>query len=130
VNPDDVENAAWHYLCVARQSGADKARQSLIPVTGDARVPMAQVQEMFAGKATPGDVLKAAEAGTPTDAERRSRRFYAHLYLGLYHEAAGEADKAREHILLAAEKYAGNDYMGDVARVHAALKKPVSESQQ
>ena len=121
VNPDDVENAAWHYLCVARVSGVEKAREVLIPVTGDPRVPMAQVQALFAGKATPDDVLAAANAGNPAEAERRGRLFYAHLYIGLHHEAAGNADAARRHILLAAEKYAGDDYMGDVARAHAGL---------
>jgi lipoprotein NlpI len=120
VNPDDVENAAWHFLCVARASGVEKARRSLIPVTGDARVPMAQVQLLFAGKATPEDVLAAANAGNPGEAELRRRLCYAHLYIGLYHEATGNGEAAKEHILLAAEKYAGDDYMGDVARVHAA----------
>ena len=32
VNPNDVENAAWHYLCVAKTDGQDVARQSLIPI--------------------------------------------------------------------------------------------------
>jgi lipoprotein NlpI len=123
VNPDDVENAAWHFLCVARASGVEKARQVLIPVSGDARVPMAQVQLLFAGKATPEDVLAAAKAGNPGEGQLRRRLFYAHLYIGLYHEATGDAGAAKEHVLLAAEKYAGDDYMGDVARVHAAQMK-------
>ena len=123
VNPDDVENAAWHYLCVARLQGPEKARAVLIPVKGDERVPMAQVQELFAGAKTPDDVLAAAKAGKPGPDALRRRMFYAHLYLGLYAEANGEADAAREHILLAAEKYADEDYMGDVARVHAAVLK-------
>jgi lipoprotein NlpI len=121
VNPDDVENAAWHYLCVARAEGVEKARESLIPVSGDDRVPMAQVQALFAGKATPDDVLAVARAGNPPEAQLRRRLFYAHLYIGLYREAAEDAGAAREHILLAAEKFAGDDYMGDVARVHAAV---------
>lgn len=121
VNPDDVENAVWHYLCVARASGIEKAKQGLIPIQGDARVPMMQVHALFAGKATPDDVMKAAEAGSPGAPERKQRLFYAHLYVGLFDEAAGQAAAAKEHILLAAEKYAEDDYMGDVARVHAAL---------
>src|SRR5262249_25630903 len=40
VNPEDVENAAWHYLCKAKAEGVDKARGSLIAVTKDPRVPM------------------------------------------------------------------------------------------
>jgi lipoprotein NlpI len=123
VNPDDVENAAWHFLCVAREGGVEAARRSLIPVRHDGRVPMMRVHELLAGKATPADVLAAAGAGDPPPgAEAMKRRlFYAHLYIGLYHEAAGDAEKAREHILLAAGEYADDDYMSDVARAHAAV---------
>ncbi|HUR45265.1 MAG TPA: tetratricopeptide repeat protein, partial [Candidatus Saccharimonadales bacterium] len=32
VNPNDVENAVWHYLCVAKISGAPKAQSLLIPM--------------------------------------------------------------------------------------------------
>jgi lipoprotein NlpI len=122
VNPEDVENAAWHYLCVARRSGVDAARRSLIPIKDDARVPMMRVFDLFAGTAGPDDVLMAAKAGDPEPAQLKTCLFYAHLYIGLYHEASGAAEKAREHILLS-EKYAGDDYMGDVARVHAAVLK-------
>jgi lipoprotein NlpI len=123
VNPDDVENAAWHYLCVARQSGVDKARQALIPIAHDPRIPMMKIHALFDGKATPDEVLKAAGAGDPPPAELKHRLMYAHLYIGLYHEAAGNAAKAAEHIKLAASNYAGTDYMSDVARAHAALMK-------
>jgi lipoprotein NlpI len=126
VNPEDVENAAWHYLCVARTSGVDAARRSLIPVKDDARVPMMRVFDLFAGTAGPDDVLAAAKAGDPPPEQKKTRLFYAHLYIGLYHEAAGAADKAGEHILLA-EKYAGDDYMGDVARVHAVVIKAAAK---
>src|SRR5882672_9788892 len=47
VNPNDVENAAWHYACVARASGVGKARASLIPIEGDPRVPMKQIHALF-----------------------------------------------------------------------------------
>jgi lipoprotein NlpI len=49
--------------------------------------------------------------------------FYAHLYIGLYYEAAGDAKAAREH-LERAVSYRANHYMGDVARVHLGLMKP------
>jgi lipoprotein NlpI len=132
VNPDDVENAAWHFLCVARWKGVDAARAGLIPVTGDERVPMAQVQQMFAGKATPEGVLAAAKAAAGAVAEsgrvdpvliaqQNRQLFYAHLYIGLYEEALNHPDQDREHLTLAAEKYAVPDYMHGVARVHLAL---------
>lgn len=126
VNPDDVENAAWHYLCVARQSGVDAARQSLIPVQGDLRVPMAQIHALYAGKAKAEDVVAAAEAGDPPANELKRRLLYAHLYIGLYHEAADASGKAREHVKLAADKYAQDgDYMSDVAGVHMATRHAI-----
>lgn len=120
VNPNDVENAAWHYLCLARAQGVEKAKAALIPIEGDRRVPMMTIHALFAGKAKPEDVLAAAEAGEGrlAPAEVDGQRFYAHLYLGLYFEAAGDAEKARRHITLAAEKHPQDHYMGDVARVH------------
>ena len=122
VNPDDVENAAWHYLCVAREKGVAEARVRLIPIEAgaDARVPMNEIHALYAGKGTADEVLAAARAGDPPPAELKRRLMYAHLYVGLHHETAGNAGKAKEHVTLAAQKYAGDDYMSDVARVHAA----------
>lgn len=117
-NPQDVENAAWHYLCNAKVVGKEKARAQLIDVTRDRRVPMAEIQKLFAGKLTPTDVLAAAEkvpAGTEDGTEAR---FYAHLYVALWHEAEGDAAQAREHLVAAVEKYKIGHYMWDVAAAH------------
>ena len=125
VNPNDVENAVWHFLCVARQSGVEKARAALIPIQGDGRVPMMEVHALFAGKAKPEDVLTATRAGNPSAAELHQRLFFAHLYLGLYYEALSNEKLTREHIFKSAEEFKSDHYMGDVARVHAAvLRKP------
>jgi lipoprotein NlpI len=99
----------------------EKARQSLLKIDHDPRVPMMKIYDLFAGRAQPADVLHAAEAGSPTPQQLHERLFYAHLYLGLYYEATGDAKQAREHIQLAAEKYFTPGYMGDVARVHWQL---------
>ncbi|HKQ37312.1 MAG TPA: tetratricopeptide repeat protein, partial [Verrucomicrobiae bacterium] len=61
VNPRDVENAVWHFLCVARAQGVEKAKASLIPIEGDPRVPMKQIHALYAGKAKPEDVFAAAK---------------------------------------------------------------------
>lgn len=122
VNPNDVENAVWHFLCAARADGVEKARKGLIPIQGDGRVPMAQVHQLFAGKAKPEDVLDAAKAA-PAQTRSGEPLFYAHLYLGVYFEAIGDAKQAREYILKAAERANENGYMGDVARVHAEILK-------
>jgi lipoprotein NlpI len=125
VNPDDVENATWHYLCVARALGPEKgpkaAREKLISIKSDRRIPMMKVHEMYSGTATPDDVIATAKAGDPKALDLPYRLFYAHLYIALYYEANGDAAKAKEHIDLAAHTY-GLDvdgYMGDIARLHA-----------
>ena len=113
VNPDDVENAAWHFLCVAREQSPDKARTALLPVGPDFRSPMREVYQMFRGALTAEDVVKAA-GNDP------SGQFYAHLYVGLYSEALGRKDLALTHIKEAAsERFASaGGYMHMVAVVH------------
>ena len=123
VNPNDVENAIWHFLCVARPAGLEKARASLIPIREDARVPMMQIYALFAGKAKSGDVLKVASVGEPAAPELHRRLLYAHLYVGLYSEAVGDETQVREYITKAVHEYGGADYMSDVARVHLILRE-------
>jgi lipoprotein NlpI len=118
---NDVENAVWHYLCVARKDGVEKARAGILKIGKDKRVPMTEVYELFQGKLQPADVLKAAEAGDVPESQRKAQLFYAHLYLGLYAEVQGDKVKALEHLKLAADKYRIGHYMGDVARVHRDL---------
>ena len=116
VNPNDVENAAWHFLCVARAESPEQARDALLPVGPDPRLPMRQIYAMFRGTLSPEGVLTAA--GTVPAAQ-----FYAHLYLGLYFEAIGNEDRAREHIeVAAAARYAAvGGYTHAIARVHLGL---------
>lgn len=116
---NDVENSAWRYLCMARSVGVEKARAAMLPIKNDTRVPMMQIYDLYRGKLKPDDVLAAANAGEATPAERNARLFYAHLYLGLYYEVAGDAKLAKEHILLSADKYKIGHYMWDVAHIHA-----------
>jgi lipoprotein NlpI len=120
VNPDDVENAAWHFLCVARTDGLDAARKALIKidVTRDLRVPMAEVYEFYAGRGSAEAVLAAAKK---ENTERA--RMYAHLYLGLYNEAAGDLSKARDHLRQAAAARLQKDYMHNVAKIHLLQRK-------
>jgi lipoprotein NlpI len=115
---DDVENAAWHFLCVARRSGLDEARASLLKIGHDRRVPLTEVYALYAGKAKPGEVLAAARAGEPGAAELNERLFYAHLYLGLYADVTGDPKQALEHLTRAVEDHKIDHYMWDVARLH------------
>jgi hypothetical protein len=120
VNPNDVENAAWHFLCVARLAGPQAARAKLLPVGDDARVPMKEIMDLYGGRCEPAEVLAAAERGAGE--ARRNQLCYAHLYLGLFFEATGDAPKAREHMLQAAGVFSMNHYMGKVAVVHCRLR--------
>jgi lipoprotein NlpI len=116
VNPNDVENAVWHFLCVARAESVEKARAAILPVGPDGRVPMPEVYAMFRGALAPDRVIALARGDV--DAE-----FYAQLYVGLYFEALGRKVESLEHIRAAAEqrfREAGG-YMHMVARVHLAL---------
>ena len=123
VKSDDVENAVWHFLCVAREKNPETARARLIPIQGDVRVPMKEVHRLFAGSATPADVMKAAEETSTDPKAKQKHLFYARLYLGLYFEATGDKTRAAEHIRTAANMAPRDDYMGDVARVHARRLK-------
>jgi lipoprotein NlpI len=124
VNDQDVENAVFHFICAARAPGGsvEKARAGFITIESDPRVPMKEIWAVYAGKGTDEDVIRAAEAGNPGEEELRNRLCYAHLYLGLFHEAAGDAAKSAEHIALSAGKYRMDHYMGKVAQVHAKLR--------
>lgn len=121
VNPHDVENAVWHFLCTAKAENIDKARELYIPIKGDSRIPMMEVHALFGGKGTVEDVMKAVESGEPRQLELNNRYFFAHLYLGLYYDALGDRKKMKEHIDLATGKYAQKHYMGDCARVHKMM---------
>jgi lipoprotein NlpI len=117
VNPDDVENAAWHFLCVARAESAAAARAALLPVGPDSRVPMREVYDMFRGRLSEAQVLAAAGS-------EASAQFYAELYVGLFLEATGSQDRALAHLKTAAsEQFArAGGYMHMVARVHVRAR--------
>lgn len=123
VDDNDVENAVWRYLCMARGQGVATARDKILAIKRDGRVPMMEVYALYGGKATPDDVLAAAHAGNPSPAALNERLFYAHLYLGLYYEAAGDSARAREHLATAAESHKIGHYMWNVAVVHAKRLK-------
>ena len=124
VNPNDVENAAWHFLCVARQESPTAALAALLPVGPDSRMPMTEIYRMFRNDLSPEDVIEAAQQA-PSRARERAL-FYAYLYVGLYYEATGSDTVARGHLVSAAdEAYARvGGYMHTVARVHVDQLSP------
>jgi lipoprotein NlpI len=116
VNPNDVENPAWHFLCVAHAESPQKARAALLPVGPDQRSPMREVYEMFKGTMTPDAVLAAG-------GQSLSARFFAELYVGLYYEATGNRAMGLAHLKAAAsDRFASaGGYMHRVAMLHPLL---------
>ncbi len=119
VNPHDVENSVWHYLCVAARDGAKTARAGLFPAN-DARIPLMAVHRLYAGEAQPDDVFAAVEASKPDARQRRVRSFYGHLYIALWYESRGDVERTRHHLELSLDGPDVGHYMEIVARVHLA----------
>lgn len=128
LNTQDVENSVWHLLCQSKLSSVDAARQSMIQIEGDFRVPMKQVFEMFAGTGTPEDVLNACgyQAGSLRES---SELYHGLIYVGLYHEMMGDQKASLDAMEQAVEclpPIAG--LMGHVATTHLKLRKPATSS--
>lgn len=117
VNPNDVENAFWHFLCAAKLDGVEAAQKAILLSGADARVPMMQVQELIQGKTTPDAVIQAAENSRRNVRGPAYDRFYGYLYVGLYYDATGNPELAKKWIEKCVELNV-DGYMGDVARVH------------
>lgn len=117
VNPHDVENAAWHFLCVAKAQSIDKARLLVLPAPGDPRIPMQEVLEMLSDGKTDAVIARVQEVPAGSDA-RDSADFYGDFYLGLYADALGDKEKSLMYLRRCA-KSAPHNYMGDIARVYA-----------
>lgn len=115
VNPNDVENAAWHFLCLAKLESVEKARQLVLPAPGDARPPMEEVLEMLKTGETEGVINRMKECeGGPAE---NVAAFYGNLYLGLHADALGKRDEAKKFMKLSVDR-TPMGYMGDVARVY------------
>ncbi len=128
---NDVENAVWRYLCMARSDGVTKAREALLPIKQDRRVPMMEIYALFAGRASADDVLRAARSTGANKTRLNHQMFYAHLYLGLFYEADGDEALAARHLAIAAKKHKIGHYMWDVANVHSKqLRKTATETKQ
>ncbi|MEZ6078921.1 MAG: hypothetical protein R3C56_25590 [Pirellulaceae bacterium] len=79
VNPDDVENSAWYFLCIAKTDGIEAARKTVIPSRGDGRQPMMSVLQMLQQKLGSAQVLKRLvpiRPMAPSDSEQNSTQHY------------------------------------------------------
>ncbi len=104
------------------------ARENLIPIERDGRVPMAQIYQMFAGRLEPRDVLKAANrlssGAAAGSTQHHQQLYYAHLYIGLYEELLGKKEASLKSMKQAADfnPLSGDNFMGSVAPVHLQLR--------
>jgi lipoprotein NlpI len=123
VNPNDVENATWHFLCVAASDGVDAARGAFLPAPGDSRAPMNEIHALYKGTGDRAAVEAAVNKfpqGTP---RYRDARFYADLYIGLLAHAEGNKEEAAKYLQAAAD-VPEESVMADVARIsHKLLVK-------
>ncbi|MEM7475175.1 MAG: hypothetical protein AAF483_09305, partial [Planctomycetota bacterium] len=126
VNPDDVENSAWYFLCVAKSQSLEAAKKTVIPSRGDGRQPMMSVLQMLKGEIEPDEVMKAAVKNTSGGASRKRAQFYADLYIGLYYDSLNKA-KLAEKYLKQSLSYGDKGYMVDVARVYLSDRFPTAK---
>lgn len=120
VNPNDVENAAWHFLCVAKSRSPEVAQEKLLPALGDRREPMGEIMNMLAtgNKSVVQKRMDEVAQTSPGSRAAEDAKFYGDFYLGLYADANGDMADAKRHMKSAAAD-APSHYMGDVARVYA-----------
>ena len=117
VNPNDTEEAIWAFLCESRDPaiGFEAARRRLLRVGRDPRAYMREAYALFDGSGSEERLLATAENGGAAE------EFYGWLYVGLYREASGDAEGARDAMRAAARSAYGKrsgDYMAALADVH------------
>lgn len=131
VNRQDVENAVWHFLCFARIKDIDTARENLIDIKFDQRIPMATIFEVFAGTKSVDDLVQAYgfQEDRPDAPAIRLQQYYAHLYAALYQEVAGDKQAAIASLKMAVKvcPLERGNFMGEVARVHLTARTQASD---
>jgi lipoprotein NlpI len=122
-NSQDVENSVWHLLCQSRLTSVDEAREKMILIEQDSRVPMKQVFDMFAGTGSPEKVLEACKYDEG-DPKPDSAIYHGLIYIGLFHEMMGD-QKASNESMKEALKFVipGRGLMSHVAEGHLRARK-------
>lgn len=119
VNANDVENALWHFYCVAKDTSPEAAKLAILPAPGDRRVPMDLLLKLYRGEADE-QAVRAAVAALPKGSQQAEMgNYYAELYLAMHAEALGQRDRAIELATKAAATQDVN-YMTDIGRVYLA----------
>ncbi len=114
----DVEDSVWIVLCQARVEDLKRAREAMLPVKGDTRVPMEQIFALFQGTGSEQQVLDAAAAAPPSVLRDQipTPAFYAQYYLGLYADLMGDRSNALSRVQAALDTPMRYNVMQDFAR--------------
>lgn len=115
---NDVENAAWRYLCQMKFDGKEKARKAILPIKNDTRIPMMEIYHLFRGETTPEKVLKVLDSANSSGELAKRQTFDTHLYLALYFDSEDNLPQAAKHVDLAVRQFKKGDYMWAVAVEH------------
>ncbi len=121
VYANDVENAFWHYLCLARAESLAQARKQLLAIGRDARIPMMAIYDLIQGKLKDQDILDQINTAKLSGEDKKEASFYAYLYLALHAEADQRKADCQKYLEIAVKKYPISHYMWDVANVHLKL---------
>jgi lipoprotein NlpI len=118
----DRENGVWKYFCQGCHEGIKKAESEMLPYTRFDRHPFPDLYDLLGGKEdmSPEKILKAAEVSKESENAKIRRFFFAHLYIGMWHELHGNKEKAIKHLRLATANAYGRTsktYMWQVARL-------------
>ena len=121
VDAKDLENATWHFLCVARGESLDRARATQLAAGPDRRIMRSEIYEMMRGRITPEALIDLSNTSVSV------AQFYAYLYAGLYREVLGDRAGAVEYLTAAASERYNEDggFMNVVAKVHLARQRAI-----
>ncbi|EFJ50557.1 hypothetical protein VOLCADRAFT_88486 [Volvox carteri f. nagariensis] len=111
--PPHPEESIWTFLCEAQLLGPDQARKQFLEVGRDPRPVMRTAYECFRTGELPDKIMAQVTDNGGHDT------FYGRLYVGLWHEAHGNATEAEKAITAAVQTpYArlSGDYMASLAR--------------
>jgi lipoprotein NlpI len=112
----DIENGLWRLLSQAEIEGLPAAQASLYKYEPKRRPPFPSLYELYSGMSHAENVMEHATGGATDEADRKTRTFYAHLYVGMWFVVNRDKPRALEHIEKAVA-LRSTDYMWYVARL-------------
>jgi len=124
---NDVENALWHFACVARAASPEKARAALFTVQPNTRLPlnqtMLQLHAVYSSATKAEDLLALTPGMDATLEKSTDQAVYASFFLGLYYEVTRQPRKAVECFEKTDRLTRRGHNLGDLARLRIAEGK-------